>query len=69
MGFCGAHYSDLGPFRAIRLDVLPRLDMRDPNFGWNVEMQLKATRLGLNVKQIELPYYARKLGASKISGR
>ena len=69
MGLCGASYSDLGPFRALKLDTLPRLDMRDPNFGWNVEMQLKATHLGLKVKQIELPYYARKRGSSKISGQ
>lgn len=69
MKMCGAQYTDLGPFRAIRLSKLPVLDMRDPNFGWNVEMQLKAHRHGLRVMEIELPYYRRKLGNSKISGQ
>ena len=40
----GARYTDLGPFRAIRWDGLERLGMCDRNFGWTVEMQIKAAR-------------------------
>lgn len=63
----GVRYTDLGPFRAIRREALERLDMRDEGFGWTVEMQAKAARLGLRV--VEVPVrYRRRIGRSKISG-
>src|SRR5262249_43663783 len=60
-------YSDLGPFRAIRYDSLLSLNMCDRDFGWTVEMQLKATRLRLRTMEIPAPYRCR-VGKSKISG-
>jgi glycosyltransferase involved in cell wall biosynthesis len=60
-------YTDLGPFRAIEYDALCDLDMRDRNFGWTVEMQIKAARAGLRTLEIPVPY-RRRIGASKISG-
>lgn len=63
----GVRYRDLGPFRALRWVTLDRLEMRDPDFGWTVEMQLKAARLGLRTREIDLPYRSR-IGTSKISG-
>jgi glycosyltransferase involved in cell wall biosynthesis len=63
----GHRYQDLGPFRAIRLDLLQQLQMSDPDFGWTVEMQLKALRQGLRVLEVPLPY-RRRIGESKISG-
>ena len=42
--FYGARYTDLGPFRAIRYDALVGLGMKDRDFGWTVEMQVKAAR-------------------------
>lgn len=65
--FFGSRYSDLGPFRAIRHDALQRLQMSDRNFGWTVEMQIKATRAGLRTLEIPVPYRCR-IGQSKISG-
>ena len=66
-GLFGVSYTDLGPFRAIRFDALQRLQMEDRNFGWTVEMQVKAARLGLHV--VEVPVrYRRRIGTSKISG-
>ena len=63
----GAHYTDLGPFRAIRWGALERLAMRDPDYGWTVEMQARAARAGL--RSVEVPVrYRRRLGRSKISG-
>lgn len=63
----GFRYTDLGPFRAIRADRLRELGMRDGDFGWTVEMQVRALRRGLRV--IEVPVsYRRRIGASKISG-
>lgn len=63
----GARYTDLGPFRALRLDALNQLNMKDTNFGLTVEMQVKASQLGLRVIEIPVPY-RRRIGQSKISG-
>jgi len=63
----GATYTDLGPFRVIRYDKLLSLEMRDQNFGWTIEMQIKAKLA--NLKTIEVPAaYRRRVGVSKISG-
>ncbi len=63
----GNEFTDLGPFRAIKYDALRRLEMSDPDFGWTVEMQVKAAKAGL--KCVEVPVrYRKRIGASKISG-
>lgn len=64
----GHPFADMGPFRAIRWTSLIALDMRDPTWGWNVEMQLKAVQRGLRIREIALPYGTRRGGKSKISG-
>ncbi len=66
-GFWHARYSDLGPFRAIRRSALQSLALRDRNFGWTVEMQIKAVRQGLRVQEVHTSY-RRRIGDSKISG-
>lgn len=63
----GAAYTDLGPFRAIDYDALCGLGMVDRNFGWTVEMQIKAARDCLRIREVPVPY-RRRIGASKISG-
>jgi len=65
--FFGARYTDLGPFRAIRVSALRRLGMRDTDFGWTVEMQLKAATHGLAVEEVPVRYRPR-IGTSKITG-
>jgi len=63
----GARYTDLGPFRAISYPHLLRLEMSDTNFGWTVEMQIKAVKAQL--RTLELPVrYRKRIGTSKISG-
>ena len=63
----GVRWTDLGPFRAIRWDAYVSLGMSDPDFGWTVEMQVKAARAGL--RGVEVPVrYRRRIGQSKISG-
>ncbi len=64
----GHRYQDLGPFRAIRWSALVRLEMVDPTWGWNVEMQMKAITRGLRVIEVPVRYRARNAGRSKISG-
>ncbi|SMP43491.1 hypothetical protein SAMN06265222_101942 [Neorhodopirellula lusitana] len=65
--FFGVRYTDLGPFRAINYSRLCELQMQDENFGWTIEMQIKASRIGLRFLEIPVPYRTR-LGTSKISG-
>ena len=61
------HFTDLGPFRAIRYDKLLALQMADTTYGWTVEMQVKAAKMGL--KACEVPVkYRKRIGFSKISG-
>ena len=63
----GHRYTDLGPFRAVSWHALESLGMRDPDFGWTAEMQVKALRRGLRV--VETPVsYRRRTGVSKITG-
>lgn len=63
----GERFTDLGPFRAVSCREFERLGMADLNFGWTVEMQIKAARKRL--RTIEIPVdYKRRIGVSKVSG-
>jgi len=63
----GTRATDLGPFRAIAAPALRGLEMRDRNYGWTVEMQLRAARRGLRVAEVPVDYRPR-VGKSKVSG-
>lgn len=63
----GYRFTDLGPFRAITWPALEKLEMRDPNFGWTAEMQVKALRRGLRVAEVPVSY-RKRIGTSKITG-
>ena len=65
--FYNYEFTDLGPFRAIRYDKLIELDMQDRDFGWTVEMQVKAAKLKYKCTEIPVKYRVR-IGKSKISG-
>ncbi len=60
-------FTDLGPFRAIRYESLKAIAMQDTNFGWTVEMQIKAVKKGLRILEIPVKYRER-VGVSKITG-
>jgi len=65
--FFNAQFTDLGPFRAIKWSSLQELNMVDQNYGWTVEMQIKAVKKGLTY--IEVPVdYRKRIGKSKITG-
>ncbi len=66
--FWGVSYTDLGPFRAIGGRALARLGMTDPDFGWTIEMQVKAAQLGLRIVEMPVDYRLRSAGRSKVSG-
>jgi len=63
----GYRFTDLGPFRAIRYSKLVALGMKDRNFGWTVEMQIRALQKGLKVTEVPVSY-RRRIGKSKITG-
>lgn len=63
----GAKFSDLGPFRAIIWSKLLNLNMIDQNFGWTIEMQIKAHKAGLRYTEVPVNY-RKRIGISKVSG-
>jgi glycosyltransferase involved in cell wall biosynthesis len=65
--FYGEKFTDLGPFRAISYPALVGLHMCDTNYGWTVEMQLKAAQQKLRCQEVPVRYRNR-IGKSKVSG-
>jgi glycosyltransferase involved in cell wall biosynthesis len=65
--FFNERFTDLGPFRAIRFSSLLNLNMRDRNYGWTVEMQIKAAKQGLRCLEVPVRY-RKRIGVSKVSG-
>jgi len=63
----GLNISDLGPFRAARMDVLHQLQLEQTTYGWAVEIILKGAVKGFRVVEVSVSYYPR-IGKSKISG-
>ena len=62
-----ADVTDLGPFRATTQATLDVLQMQDRQFGWTVEMQVRAIQE--NKVVVEVPVSTlRRIGLSKISG-
>ena len=69
MGFLyGLQVTDLGPFRAIRVDLLRCLEMREMTYGWPAEMMVKAARRSSRVLEVPIRYRIRRGGRSKVSG-
>ncbi len=64
----GVRYRDMCAFRAIRVADLQRLGMVEMGYGWNLEMQIRAARAGLRVREVTLPYHCRVAGESKVAG-
>ena len=64
----GLRITDLGPYRAIRTDLLLRLDMQEMTYGWPAEMLVKAARRGARIVEVPVSYHSRRAGQSKVSG-
>lgn len=64
----GVRYTDMCPFRAIRREALERLGMKEPTYGWNLEMQMRAARAGLRILEVPVDHRCRTGGESKVSG-
>ncbi|MBK9331384.1 MAG: glycosyltransferase family 2 protein [Ignavibacteria bacterium] len=60
-------FTDLGPFRAVKAGSLKKMKMNDMNYGWTVEMQIKAAKLKMKCKEVPVSY-RRRIGISKVTG-
>lgn len=60
-------FTDLGPFRAVTWHALQQMEMQDRNFGWTVEMQIRAAQLKLRCCEIPVSY-RKRIGTSKVTG-
>lgn len=67
-GLWAAPVRDVGPFRAARLEGLLALELDDPDYGWNVQMDVRALRAGWRLVEVDVPHRRRRAGRSKISG-
>jgi len=65
--FGGPRFHDLGPFRAIKTSALDQIKMTDKDFGWTIEMQVKAIVFALKIAQVSVSY-RKRIGQSKITG-
>jgi hypothetical protein len=64
----GLKITDLGPYRAVRTDLLIGLEMQEMTYGWPAEMVVKAARRGARIVEAPVSYHRRRAGRSKVSG-
>ena len=64
----GVQVTDLGPYRAIRRDLLHALEMQEMTYGWPVEMMVKTARRGGVLVEVPVTYRPRFAGVSKVGG-
>jgi hypothetical protein len=64
----GVRFTDMSPFRAMRVDRLRLLHMAEPTYGWNLEMQMRAAAAGCRIVEIPVDHRCRRGGVSKVSG-
>ncbi|MCI0419468.1 MAG: glycosyltransferase family 2 protein [Anaerolineae bacterium] len=64
----GISITDLGPYRAIRRQLLSELDMQEMTYGWPTEMIVKSARRGARIVEVPVSYQSRRYGHSKVSG-
>jgi len=62
-------FTDMSPFRAMRVCELKRLGMRETTYGWNLEMQMRVAAAGLRILEVPVDHRRRRGGESKVSGK
>jgi len=60
--------TDLGPYRAIRTELLTELKMQEMTFGWPTEMIVKSAKRKARIMEVPVSYHNRRFGQSKVSG-
>jgi hypothetical protein len=64
----GVRFTDMSPFRAMRVDRLRALGMQEQTYGWNLEMQMRAAGGRLRILEVPVDHRCRRGGVSKVSG-
>ncbi len=64
----GVRVTDLSPYRAVRRDVLLKLEMREMTYGWPTEMIVKAARCRARILEVPVSCRSRRAGKSKVGG-
>lgn len=64
----GWRFTDMPPLRAIDFSALRALHMDDRNWGWTLQMQLRARSASLRIVEQPIQHRDRTKGESKISG-
>ncbi|MFK5922366.1 MAG: glycosyltransferase [Verrucomicrobiota bacterium] len=64
----GRFYHDLGPLRLIGRHLFGKLDLQEMTWGWTIEAEVKASRLGQPVETIAVQERERVGGLQKVSG-
>lgn len=64
----GVRVTDAGPYRAIRADLLRKLDMQESTFGWPTEMTVKAAKRQARIVEVPISWHSRRTGVSKVGG-
>ncbi len=65
---CGRIFSDLGPLRMISRRLFERIAPQEMTFGWTIEAQIAAARLGAAICEIPVSERRRLGGRQKVSG-
>ena len=60
--------TDLGPYRAIRSDLITDLEMSEMTFGWPTEMMVKTAARGHRIIEVPASWDRRASGESKVGG-
>lgn len=64
----GVSFTDMSPFRAMRVGELSALGMSEETYGWNLEMQMRVAGGRLRILEIPVDHRCRRGGVSKVSG-
>lgn len=64
----GRFHHDLGPLRLIEKDFFQTLDLQEMTWGWTIEAEVKASRLGVIVETVPVSERPRLKGEQKVSG-
>jgi len=64
----GRFFSDLGPLRLIRRGLFEKIAPREMTYGWTIEAQVAAARLGATLCEIPVRERRRLAGEQKVSG-
>ncbi len=64
----GIPLTDLGPYRAVKRELVDSLQIQEMTYGYPTEMIVKAARKHARIVEAPVSYHVRRGGESKVSG-